>query len=380
MAVTPVATLPAWTLQSLDTQTVGRYHDAALGLVQSSATPNGTTRTGVIPSVMTGGQAVPVDLLVTATGAGLGIQINPGNAVLAGQSAPTAARGPYVASSITTITRTLDPANATNARIDLVFYQVIDGTPGAGDAGTTVAQIGVVTGTPSGSPAVPALPAVGVSIPLAQILVAANATTSAGLTFTDVRKSAGTEPRFLMPGDALSDPGFMYGEFRQRRLGAYALGGSDQIVTDYWSFDNSWHGLKTLALPPGDIAVNTTNWNSTTLTKTWTLTIPDPGVPYYVDLDASAFRQNSSPVVASYAQLICFLGTSSGGTQMRESTADTSSGSAGYTVKLIGEIWNGALGTPFTGAQTLTVWNLSGISTTQLAMQNMWCSAKIIPV
>lgn len=376
MAVTPVATLPAWTLQSLDTQTVGRYHDAALGLVQSSATPNGTTRTGVIPSVMTGGQAVPVDLLVTATGAGLGIQINPGNAVLAGQSAPTAARGPYVASSITTVTRTLDPANATNARIDLVFYQVIDGTPGAGDAGTTVAQIGVQTGTPSGSPVVPNLPTVGVSIPLAQILVAANATTSAGLTFTDVRKSAGTEPRFLLPGDALSDPGFMYGEQRQRRLGTYALGaGLDPIVTDYWGFDNKWHGQQKLPLPPGNITQNSTSWTFNVDTKIWTLTIPDPGWAYYIDLTASANRQ--IPSTTTYAQMLCHLGSTVGGTIMRELTADTAS--AGFTVALCGEIWNGSNGTPFTGATTINVSGFVGTNT-NLVIGPSWCSATIVPI
>ena len=376
MAVTPVATLPAWTLQSDNTQQVGRYHDAALGLVQSSGTPNGTTRSGVIPSVMQGGNAVPIDLFVSATGSGLGIQINAGNAVIAGQSAPTAVRGPYIASNISTVTRTLDPANATNARIDVVFYQVIDGTPGAGDAGTTTAQIGVVTGAPSGSPVVPPLPTVGVSIPLCQILVAANATTSAGLTFTDVRKSAGTEPRFLLPGDALSDPGFMYGELRQRRLGTYALSaGLDPIVTDYWGFDNKWHGQQKLPLPPGDIVQNATNWVFNTETKFWTLTIPDPGWAYYIDITASAFRTFPGSV---YAQLFVHLGSTIAGTQMREFTADSST--AGLTAAINGEVWNGALGTPFTGATTICVSGNTGTTTGSLAIVSPWCSATIVPI
>jgi hypothetical protein len=376
MAVTPVATLPAWSLQALDTQQVGRFHDNAW-LSQLSGTPNNITRAGVIPSIMQGGNAVPIDLFVSATGSGLGIQINAGNAVIAGSGAPTSLRGPYLASSVSVVTRTLDPANATNARIDLVYYQVIDGTPGAGDAGTTGAYLGVVTGTPSGSPAVPALPTVGVCIPLCQILVAANATTSSGLTFTDVRKSAGPSPRFLLPGDALSDPAYRYGEQRQRRLGTYALSaGADPIVTDTYGFDNAWHGTKPLPLPAGQIAVTSTNWSFNVEAKTWTLTIPDPGWAYYINLSASAFRQFPSGSV--YAQLFCHLTSAITGTTMREFTAD--SNSAGLTAAINGEIWNGALGTPFTGATSICVGNNTGITTGSLGMLSMWCSATVMPV
>jgi hypothetical protein len=375
MAVTPVATLPAWSLQSLDTQQVGRFHDNAF-LTQFATTPNSLTRAGVIPSVMTGGQAVPVDLFVSATGSGLGIQTNPGNAVIAGSGSPTSLRGPYVASSTSVVTQTLDPANATNPRIDVVYYQTIDGTPGAGDAGTTGSYIGVVTGTPAAAPTVPALPSIGVVIPLAQIRVAANATTSAGLTFTDVRRSAGPSPRFLLPGDALSDPGFRYGEQRQRRLGTYAIGGSDQIVTDYWGFDNAWHGCKPLPLPSGQISVTSTNWSFNVEAKTWTLAIPDPGWAYYINLSASAFRQ--FPGGSVYAQLFCHLTSAITGTTMREFTAD--SNSAGLTAAINGEIWNGALGTPFNGATSICVGNNTGITTGTLAMNSMWCSAIVMPV
>lgn len=375
MAVTPVATLPAWSLQSLDTQQVGRFHDNAF-LTQAASTPNSLTRSGVIPSVMTGGQAVPIDLFVSATGSGLGVQTNPGNAVIAGSGSPTSLRGPYVASSTSVVTQTLDPANATNPRIDVVYYQTIDGTPGAGDAGTTGSFIGVVTGTPAATPTVPALPTIGVVIPLCQIRVAANATTSAGLTFTDVRRSAGPSPRFLLPGDALSDPGFRYGEQRQRRLGTYAIGGSDQIVTDYWGFDNAWHGMKPLPLPPGQVTQNNTNWVFNTDTKIWTLTIPDPGYAYYVLLTASAYRQIPSGV--EYGTMNVHAGTAVGGTILRTVTQDTAS--AGFTLSITGEVWNGTTpGTAFTGANTINVSGFVGTNT-NLGIQSGYCSAIVMPV
>jgi hypothetical protein len=375
MAVTPVATLPAWSLQSLDTQQVGRFHDNAF-LTQFATTPNSLTRAGVIPSVMTGGQAVPVDLFVSATGSGLGIQTNPGNAVIAGSGSPTSLRGPYVASSTSVVTQVLDPANATNPRIDVVYYQTIDGTPGAGDAGTTGSYIGVVTGTPAASPTVPALPSIGVVIPLAQIRVAANATTSAGLTFTDVRKSAGPSPRFLLPGDALSDPGFRYGEQRQRRLGTYAIGGSDQIVTDYWGFDNAWHGCKPLPLPIGQIATNSSTWVQNSDTKFFTLTIPDPGWAYYILLAARVNRQNISG--GGYATLNCHSTSSVAGPVMLTNTEGTN-GAFGFDTAVNGDVWNGAVDTPFSGASTICVSGFTG-QTGLLPTGSQQCTAIVMPL
>lgn len=66
---------------------------------------------------------------------------------------------------------TLDAGDA-QPRIDVVYYGWQD-------------KLLVAKGTPAASPTVPVLPAAG--LPLAQVLVAAGATTNAGLTLTDVR-------------------------------------------------------------------------------------------------------------------------------------------------------------------------------------------------
>lgn len=362
---------PAWTLQSQDTAAVGRYHDGAF-LQSLSTTPNNIYRSGVIPTVMTGGNAVPIDLFVTQAGTpNMTVLVNPGNAVVANSSG----RGPYVCENTGTQTLTVATSDPTNPRIDLVYLQVIDTV--AGDTGSSTTQVGIVTGTPASSPSVPALPTNGVSIPLVQVRVNATVTSITNSNITDVRKGAavGRGPRFLLPGDSLSDPGFCCGELRQRRLSSYPANGSDTIVTDKWGFDSAWHGTDDLSLSSGNITQNGSNFGFNTEVKFWTLTIPDPGWPYYVELTASAFRQ--WPGSGFYAQLFVTIGTTITGTHVREFTADSSV--AGATVAITGDVWNSTLGTPFTGTTSLIVTNDTGTSGT-LAAQNMWCSAIIKPV
>lgn len=73
-------------------------------------------------------------------------------------------------------------SNPTNPRIDVPIAQVQD----AAYAGATNSfQLAVVTGTPAGSPAVPSLPAS--SLALANVAVAANATTIVTANITDKR-------------------------------------------------------------------------------------------------------------------------------------------------------------------------------------------------
>lgn len=297
--VATVACNNVWTLQSLDSAAVGRMHDGAF-IQQLSTVPNQQYRAGVIPAVMTAGNFAPVDLIVTQTGSpSMGCLVNSGSAVVA-----NASRGPYVFCNPTAgVALTLATSNPTNPRIDLVYVQVIDNPP---DTGTTGGIIGVVTGTPAGSPTVPPLPTNGVCIPLAQIAVGANVSSISNANITDVRKSAGPSPRFMLSGDALSDPGFRCGELRQRVAPAsYQTNGGFEIFTDHWGFDNQWHGMFQPQTFFGVWQASGTSSITVTTTETllYTITIPDPGVAYYLEanigMEWNASTASGSSAVAT---------------------------------------------------------------------------------
>lgn len=80
-------------------------------------------------------------------------------------------------------------SNPTNPRIDLVVLAVQDA---AYSGGTNTPLLSVVTGTPSATPAVPTAPAN--SLVLAQIAVAANASSITSGVITDRRSRAGGSP------------------------------------------------------------------------------------------------------------------------------------------------------------------------------------------
>lgn len=288
---------PAWTLQSQNTAAVGRYHDGAF-LQSLSTSANAIYRTGVIPTVATSGNGTAVDFIVTqAASPNMTVVADAGNAVVANSSG----RGPYICANTANQTLTVATADPTNPRIDLVYIQVIDTV--AGDTGSSTTVVGIVTGIPAASPTVPALPTNGVSIALAQVRVNANVTSITGSNITDIRKSAGIGrgPRWLLPGDALTDPGFCYGEERQRPLSSYPLNGVSSVVTDYWGYDSAWHG--TLEEYPFVGTWNASGTSNITVTTTekilYTVTIPDPGWAYYlkayigVEWDSASASGNS---------------------------------------------------------------------------------------
>jgi hypothetical protein len=283
---------PAWTLQSQDTAAVGRLHDGAF---LQSLTTNAATqyRVGVIPTVATSGNGTAVDLIVTqAASPNMTVVVDAGNAVVGNSSG----RGPYVCTNTANQTLTVATSDPTNPRIDLVYIQVIDTV--AGDTGSSTTQVGIVTGTPAASPAVPALPTNGVSLSLAQVRVNATVSSITNSNITDVRKSAGIGrgPRLMLPGDALADAGFCYGEIRQRRLSSYPLSGADQIVSDYWGADSVWHGL----MPPyaltgtwqngtSDITLNTSTYTAVVSTS-----VADPGFPYMLRVAGQVHTTSAS--------------------------------------------------------------------------------------
>jgi len=111
---------------------------------------------------------------------GMSVQIASGWAAIVGTT--QANMGVYTAYNDATATAAIATANATNPRIDLVCLTVNDAYY---TGSTNNVAINVVTGTPAGSPTVPATPAN--SIALAKVAVAANATSIVNANITDLR-------------------------------------------------------------------------------------------------------------------------------------------------------------------------------------------------
>ena len=115
---------------------------------------------------------VPANVTQNGLGADLSVDVAEGQVVVSGSNAGVSA-GTYVWTSTDTVNVPLaTPPDVTNPRIDLLGIKVTDTT--FGDGSSTLMPV-FITGTPAASPAVPSLPAN--FTPLAQVAVAANATT-----------------------------------------------------------------------------------------------------------------------------------------------------------------------------------------------------------
>jgi hypothetical protein len=106
----------------------------------------------------------------------------------------------------------LDPADATNPRIDLIVLKVLD--TGIGDGSTDV-QLLAVTGTPAGSPVAPAVPTGAIELARVAVAAAPTGDTIVNANITDRRKSTGLfgTVRQLLANDAVSDAG-IHGDLR----------------------------------------------------------------------------------------------------------------------------------------------------------------------
>src|SRR5579859_4630554 len=122
------------------------------------------------------------DLAVTANGTpNMTVNVAAGEAIINGTENATS-QGAYEALNDATVNLAIAASDPTNPRIDIVVAKVQD----AQYSGATNAwSLAVVTGTPAGSPAAPATP--NNAIVLAQIAVAANATTITSGNITDKR-------------------------------------------------------------------------------------------------------------------------------------------------------------------------------------------------
>lgn len=275
----------AWTLQNLDSAYQGRLHDGALlaatNLVGLSGTPMSTWRPGVLSSINTASsQPYAIDLLVVANSSpAMNVQVYGGGAVL-----PRAGQGPYVAYSDAPVTVTVAASDPTNPRVDVVYMQVLDAA--VGDAGT-LAKIDIVTGIPAGVPTVPSIPTN--AIPLAQVAVAALATQIISANITDIRKSAALRGalRQLLPGDQLSDPGYVVGEQRGRYHSGYGV-----YMIDKWGVDGQWHGTQDLEITQPTLV--TPGLPMGAFGTFASVVLPDPGWPYHVESGGSMYAQQTS--------------------------------------------------------------------------------------
>ena len=129
------------------------------------------------------------DLAVTAS-SGMNLSVASGWAAILGTYQTN--MGTYMAYNDAAATATITTADATNPRIDLVCITVNDA---AYSGSLNSVAINVVKGTAAGSPSVPSTPTN--SIALAQVAVAAGATTISSGNITDVRVRAKiVEPTF----------------------------------------------------------------------------------------------------------------------------------------------------------------------------------------
>lgn len=211
---TNAAATGSWTINNLNNARQGRalLQSLMLGanpVSAGDATPMTTPRSGVI--VTSDNNASTLFDLRTTVSSGLVLSVKSGAAVI-----NRAGQGPYLGWLLAPVTVTLDPANASNARNDLIVMRVYDGVLGDTVPGTGPCQIEVITGTPSGSPVDPPITGLsggGVCLVLARSVLAANGTTP---TITLLRKSTSLlgGVRVLLEGDLTSDPSFCQGDLR----------------------------------------------------------------------------------------------------------------------------------------------------------------------
>lgn len=221
----------AWTLQSTNTALQGRLHD--LGLFVSGSSGSGIVgRSGIIPqdSDASGG-FYDLQVIPSSPTPNMSLTVHAGNCVI-----NRSGQGPYHVFNKQDVVVTLDPANVTNPRIDLIIARVYDTAIGDSKTG---AWIEAITGTPAGSPVVPDVTTIPGAIALAQIAVAANASAINTGQITDRRQSTGVLGglRNMLVGDAASTTvptGFTNGELRLQQTTSGARGEIAMWLNGAW--------------------------------------------------------------------------------------------------------------------------------------------------
>jgi hypothetical protein len=259
------------------------------GLVTKNATPFAWKQGILSPSWFTG--HTPLDGRVFQQGGGAGSQ-----AVRLLQHRSILTRtgvGPYLFSQATEANVPMPAADGALPRIDLVCMMAYDQGAVPSDAQHGPKYI-VVTGDPNASPAIPALPAaVADAMIVARVSRPAADNTIADADITNVRKGVALHgvPRVLFEGDALADAGNYHGEQRLRLGGSFIA--ADYVNANYtelvdrWDANAvTWRGTQSLVLPRPAIASTASMGGSQTFTLA-TVSLPDPGWPYRVDVYGS---------------------------------------------------------------------------------------------
>lgn len=298
MTVTPAVISPSTStgdaIPLMVSSTSGRNNSASFrdGLITDLGLPalssgDAFPRPGVlgrVASSVTGANGVnSLFVHAPATPSGLQFVVESGSAIVVSSGAS----GAYLVNSKTALTLTLDPANASNPRIDLVYLQVSDILS---SASATLVQIAVVTGTPGSTPTTPSLPTASTGVQyltLGSIRVPAAATNLTSATFADLRvgTTINSLPRPLLGGDLASGAGAVPGETRVRLHSTYGT------MVDFAGYDGLWHGQRALPIVPAwqngtsNIVMTTANTNY----NIWIATIADPGWAYQYNLSASMY-------------------------------------------------------------------------------------------
>lgn len=316
----------AWSFQLMDNASISRQVLGAL-LTQTGTAPNNSWRPGVLAQLTN--QSVTTSVL--AYDLAVIQQASPNMTVLVVQGSAVIPRAgglhPYIAVNSAPRTVTIAASSPSLPRLDLVYYQIRDqafsdaGAPGTGG----VAVLDVVTGTPAGSPVLPSLPAN--AIPLAQVAVAANATTIVTANITMLRKgtSITAAPRLMLEGDALADVGYLAGESRTRYSSSYA-----RLLTDVWGLDSAWHGTQELELsakPGSNVACTANNYNTVV-----TIAVADPGFAYYIKVAGQAYYSAGANNIP-FAWIT--LDSAAGNSGVITGTVDTVSNSADVALPMV---------------------------------------------
>lgn len=267
-----------WTDQLANTATIGRYHD--LGFAAEGAAGAGNVFKQARPGILSGppvaaGSNIPGAFAVAPT-SGLNFSIQPGSAL----EERNTLSGLYHVQSTAVGTAAVGTADPTQTRIDLVTLDHFDGTLGD-NSSTTLTRVHVKAGTPGGGVPTPDVTA-GARTILGWWTIPATTTTLTSGMWTDARKSAAVRgsTRVLLPGDALTDPGFMVGERRQRFSATYGW------LEDFWDPSGNsgagvWRGTQVLLLPQSAQVASGSLANNASVTVSSTA-IADPGWPFYV--------------------------------------------------------------------------------------------------
>lgn len=233
-----------WTDQLANTATVGRYHD--LGFIAEGAAGAANVfkqaRPGILPGPPVAAASKVPGAFAVAPTSGLNFGIQPGAAILERNTLS----GLYHVQSTAVGTGAVGTADPSQTRIDLVTLDHFDGALGD-NSSTTLTRVHVKAGAPGGG-----VPTIDVTPGARQILgwwtIPALTTTLTSGMWTDARKSAAVRGavRVLLPGDALSDPGFDIGELRDTSVI------STQGTLDWWDAVNSaWRNQMLLGAGAG---------------------------------------------------------------------------------------------------------------------------------